>query len=87
MHDVGMTDIAVGEVDQIDGFAQTQCLEFALRENGNALRICGSRQRGRITTSFDTWNLCRGECNHPHVRIVAEQSVEVVEIASRLHRR
>ena len=61
VHDRFVRDIAVSKDDLVDGKLSDQVSEFTFGKNRNAIGVEWARQRGRISASFDVWDLRRGK--------------------------
>ena len=81
VHDRLVRHVAIGEHDLSHLLAARDGLELALLHDGNALRIEGTRELGRVAPSADARNLGRREGDDLDARVVAIEHVEVVEVA------
>jgi hypothetical protein len=83
MHHRLVADVAVGEDDGRDSLVVDQLLQLRLRPDGDALRVHGPRQLGRVAPFGDARDLGCGEGDDLDCRVLAEDHVEVMEVASR----
>ena len=83
VHHILVRNIAVGKHHLLDLVLLDQALQVALRVNRDALRVQLAGQLSRVLASFDVGDLGGGEGDHLIIRIVAEEDVEIVEVASR----
>lgn len=82
-HDVAVRHVRVGEDAGVDSQSVDLIDQLGLVEDGNPFRIELAGQFGRVDPSLDIRNLGGGETDHLDFLGIAEQHVEVVEVASR----
>ena len=94
MHHRLVADVAVGKHHLIDVELGDQAVQVALGVDRNAGRVERAGQLRRIEPPLDVGYLGGGESHHLKAGVIAEDDVEVVEIAPRrahdehaLHRR
>src|SRR5262245_40724861 len=83
VHHVVMRDVAISEDDIAHATLLNDTWQVLLRENGDTLGISRAGQLGGVEPPLDVGDLGRGEGDHLIGGVVAEEDVEVVEIASR----
>ena len=81
VHDVLVGDVAVGEMDVVDLVGGDELVELGLGVDRDALGIELAGQGRGILAAFDVRDLGGGEGDDLVVGIVAEEGVEVVEVA------
>lgn len=82
-HDVAVRHVRVGEDAGVDSQSVDLVDQLGLVEDGNPFRVEFAGQFSRVDPSLDVRNLGGGKAHHLEVLVVAEQHVEVVEVASR----
>jgi hypothetical protein len=82
MHDRRVRDIAVGEHHLVHALTDADRLQLHLVDDGDAVRVSRSRQRGRVAAVAQPGNLGLGERDHAHLGVVTVDHVEVVEVAA-----
>ncbi len=80
VHHVGISHVAIGEHHRIDVFLVANAFQLAFRDDGNAVRIERSGERGGVAAAVDTGDLGRGECYDAAGGVVAAADVEIVKI-------
>ena len=79
-HHFRVGDVAVGEHALIDVQLADQLRQVGLGMNRNAFGVARAGEFRRIAAIVDVGDLCGGEGDHAHRRIVATAHVEVVKI-------
>ena len=82
VHHIFMRHIAVGEDDLVHLVLVDQVDQFALGVDRDAFWVQLASQFGRVGAAFDIGDLGGGESDHLVIRVVAEEDVEIVEVAS-----
>jgi hypothetical protein len=82
VHHVFVREVGVGEDDLVDAVHVDEPRELGLRPDRDAVGVPGAGERRRIPTVVDPRDLRRGERDDLGLRIVPEDDVEVVEVAS-----
>jgi len=83
VHDGLVGHVAVGEDDLIGPEVAHEPRQVGLGMDGDALGITRPRQLRRIAAALDVRDLGGGEGHHLGAGVVAEDRVEVVEVAAR----
>ena len=81
VHQRGIRNIAVGKNDGVDLLVGDDLLQIFLFKNGDALGIKAAGKFRRILPARNVGNLGRCEGHYVVVKVVAEERVEVVEVA------
>ena len=81
VHDVGVGEVAVGEMDVVDLVVGDELVELGLGLDRDALGIELAGQDRGILAALDVRDLRRREGDDPVVGVVTEVGVEVVEVA------
>lgn len=81
-HDVLEGDVGVGKPGFFDPFRSNEILEFLFREDRDPFGVVGPRKLRRVGTSRNRRDLGGREGHDLNTRIVPEEDVEVVEVAT-----
>jgi len=81
VHDVLVGEVAVGQHDLVDLVVADDRRQLLLRQDRDAVGVVAAGQRGWVGAAGDPGDLGGGEGDHPGLRVVAEDGVEVVEVA------
>jgi hypothetical protein len=82
VHDVGVGNVRVAEPHLVDAILLDHFFEVGLGKDRNAVRVERTGEFSGIGPVFDIWDLGGGKHHHLVVLVVAEQTVEIVEVAS-----
>jgi hypothetical protein len=82
VHDVLVTDVAVGEDNLVDAQPPDEVLPLVLGVDGDAGGVQAARELGRIAATGNVGDLCGSEGDNLVLRVISVDQVEVVEVAA-----